>query len=111
MNYQSSEEVLAAVISIFPEFKSEWERDNPYITDGKYSVHSVYMSFLPFLASATHTKEQLSKVASLLNNAVKAGGNSENAVSTCILEHLHQIGLTSVLKSLLSNEAKERLHA
>jgi hypothetical protein len=111
MDFQSSNEVLAAITSIFPEFAVEWERDNPYITDGKFSIHSVYMAFLPFLASAEKTEKNLRMVASLINGAVSAGGGSENAVSTCVLEHAHQVGLTSALKPYLSKEAKERLHA
>jgi hypothetical protein len=111
MDFQSSKEVLAAIVAIFPEFEAEWEADNPYIVDGRFSVHSVYMAFLPFLASAECTEKQMKMVASFINGAVLAGGNSENAVSTCLLEHVHQVGLTSVLKPHLIKEAKDRLHA
>ena len=111
MNYQSSKEILKAIVAIFPEFEAEWGADNPYIVDGKFSVHSVYMAFLPFLASATRTDKQMKMVASLINGAVLAGGDSENAVSTCFLEHVHQVGLTATLKPLLAKEAKVRLHA
>jgi hypothetical protein len=111
MDFQSSSEVLAGIAAIFPEFAVEWERDNPYITDGKFSIHAVYMTFLPFLASAEKTERNLRMVASLINGAVLAGGESENAVSTCLLEHVHQVGLAPALKRYLSEEAKERLHA
>ena len=111
MDFQSSKEVLAAIVAIFPEFETEWETDNPYLVDGKFSVHSVYMTFLPFLASAKRTEKQMKMVASFINGAVLAGGDSENAVSTGFLEHVNQVGLTSTLKPLLTKEAKVRLHA
>lgn len=111
MDFQSPKEVLNAIISIFPGFKAEWEEDNPYIVEGEFSIHSVYMTFLPYLATSSPTETQLSKVASLVNGAVSAGHDSENAVSTCFLEHVYRVGLAHALKPLLSNGAKERLHA
>lgn len=111
MDFQSSKEVLETIVSIFPEFKAEWEADNPYIVDDKFSVHSVYMTFLPFLAPAKHTEKQMNKVASFINSAVLAGGDSENAVLTCFFKHVSQVGLTSTLKPLLTKEAKAWLHA
>jgi hypothetical protein len=114
MNFQTPSEVLESIICIFPEFKSEWENENAYIKDdGSYSVHSVYMVLLEFLSckkTSTNDK-QLKLLASLINGAVAAGGNSENAVSTCFLEHVNQVGLDSVLKPLLDREAKARLSA
>jgi len=106
MNLQSSREVLAAIVAIFPEFEAEWEEDNPYRVGGKFSAHSVYMKFLPFLASAKRTDKQMKRVAQLINGAVLAGGDSENAVTTCFLEHLRQVGLTSTLKPLLGCRPK-----
>jgi hypothetical protein len=55
--------------------------------------------------------QQIERLASLINAAVDAGGNSENAVATCFLEHLGQVGLYKVFKPLLAKEARKRLHA
>jgi hypothetical protein len=112
MNFQKSSDVLHSVISIFPEFQSEWENENAYIKeDGSYSVHSVYMVLLEFLSckKSNNSEKQLKQLATLINSAVAAGGNSENAISTCFLEHVNQVGLDSVLKPLLDREAKDRL--
>lgn len=110
MNFQSPDDVRAAISAIFPQFEAEWGTDNPSRVDGGYSVHTVYRVFLEFLVPRAHTEKQLGKVAVLINGAVLAGGDSENAVSTCFLEHLHQVGLVSALKPFLGKEAKARLH-
>jgi hypothetical protein len=112
MNFQKPSDVLHSVISIFPEFQSEWENGNPYINeDGSHSLHSVYMILLPYVSSkkANFSNKQLKQFASLINDAIAAGDNSENAVSTCFLEHVYQADLNSILKPLLSQEAKARL--
>ena len=113
MNFQKSSDVLESVISIFPEFKGEWENTNPYINeDGSHSIHSVYMVLLPYVSTkkASFSERQLKQLASLINDAVTAGGDSENAISTCFLEHVHQVNFDSILKPLLSKEAKARLY-
>ena len=112
MDFQKSSDVLHSVIFIFPEFQNEWENANPYINeDGSYSLHSVYMVLLPYVSArkANFGDKQLKQLASLINDAVTAGDNSENAVSTCFLEHVYQVDLDSVLKPLLNGEAKARL--
>ena len=101
--------MLAAIVAICPEFQAEWKADNPYIVGDKFSVHTVYMSFLPYLAAAGCSGKQLRKIAALVDHAVRAGGDSENAVATCFLEHVHQVGLTSALKPLLGSETKAGL--
>ena len=113
MNYQSSIDVLKAVISISPEFNGEWKDENPYIhDDGSYSVHAVYMVFLEFLSckKTANSNEQVKQIALLINGAVAAGATSENAISTCFLEHLDQVGLVSIFKPLMSDAAKRRLN-
>jgi len=114
VNFQSPAEVLGEVVAIFPEFKREWENENAYIReDGSYSIHSVYMVFLEFLSckKTANSADQLKQIATLINGAVAAGGDSENAISTCLLEHLKQVGLDSVLKPFMSSEARRRLTA
>ena len=109
MDYNSSSEVLAGLTAIFPDFAKEWEADNPYIWDGEFSIHSVYMTFLDFLPAVSPNADQLQKTASFINEAVDAGGNSENAISTCFLEHVNQVRLGPKLKPLLTKEARRRL--
>ncbi len=114
MDYQSSNEILDALILIFPGFKAEWEDENPYIEeDGSFNLSAVYMELLPYISGKIEefSKKQIQSLATLLNEAVSAGGNSRNAVAACFLEHIGQVGLYIILKPLLSKEAKNWWHA
>lgn len=114
MNYQSPKEILSHLVILFSDFKVVWDDENPYIdNDWAFSLHSVYMTFLPYLAAQIGQihPDQIEQVATLINGAVDAGGDSENAVGTCFLEHIGQVGLYNIFKPFLSKEAKRRLHA
>jgi len=91
---------------IFPEFASYWEKENEDEDYPSSTLHSVYMSFLPFLLDAQPTQKQWRLLAEHLSEAVAAGGDRENAVDTCVLEHLHQVKLNRILRPLLSKEAQ-----
>ena len=45
-------------------------------------------------------------LAALLNAAVDAGGDAENAASTCLLEHARQVKVDRVLRPWLSQAAR-----
>jgi hypothetical protein len=55
--------------------------------------------------------KQLKGLGALLSDAVELDDDLENAVSTCFLEHLRQIGGYRALAPFLSERAKERTHA
>ena len=111
MNPQSQAELLESLWAIFPAFRCQWTLENQGLEPWpSAALHSVYMSFLPFVSGTEPSAGQLSQLAALINGAVSAGGNSENAVSTCFLEHLGQ-GLLRRMRPLLSPEARRRLHA
>ena len=74
-------------------------------------VESVYMSFLPLFSASALTQHQWRQVADLFSREVAAGGDRENAVDTCVLEHLHQVKLNRVLRPLLSPAAKALVRA
>ncbi len=107
MNHQSQSDLLAALIEIFPEFKAEWDADSTgeFLGD---SLHSVYMSFLPFVSKVTPSPRQLQRLAAVLNGAVAAGGASENAVATCFFEGLGPGPLLRALRPLLTPAIKTR---
>ena len=114
MNYQSPNKILDELILLFPGFREEWDDENSYIKeDGTFNLSAVYMTFLPYLSGKIDqfSNQQIEGLAILINSAVDAGENSENAVATCFLEHIVQVGLYKVLKPLLSKEARKRLHA
>jgi len=106
MQQYNQSNLLDDIVRIFPEFASYWEADVSGNDVPSPSLHTVYMSFLPFLAHANPTPKQWLLIATHLSEAVAAGGDRESAVDTCVLEHLHQVRLDRVLRPLLSKEAR-----
>ena len=105
----SRRELLATLCAIFPAFEAQWQaeaEDDPFPGD---SLHGVYQSFLPWVSGADVSQEQLQELAVHINDAVAAGGDCENAVATCVLEHLDQVGMRKALRPLLSAESRERM--
>lgn len=100
-NLADPDQLLERVLGIYPEFAASHEQ----------SVHSIYMSLLPFAHSAPLVGKQLKRLAVLLNDSVSAGGVIENAVSTCFLEHLGPSPLRKALWSLLLPATKQMTRA
>ena len=113
MKQRMQEELLESLYAIFPTFQVAWreEEDEQEEAYRSYSLHSVYLSFLPYLGRAAATPKQFCRLAALVNAEVDKGGDSENAVATCFLEHLRQVGLTKALRPSLSAQGRLRLHA
>ena len=111
MNHQSRDELLKALFAIFPAFQAEWLADCEGEIWRSESLHSVYMSFVPFLAKIEPSEKQLGQLAQILNGAVAAGGDAENAADTSFFEALGPGPLRRNLRPLLSPAAKARLHA
>jgi hypothetical protein len=111
MKTYSQADLLADLCEIFPEFAACWEEDNELDEFRSSSLHSVYMSLLPFLSQISPTPKQWQRLADHLSNAVASGGDQENAADTCVLEHLHQVNLGKTLRPLLSNEARAYVRA
>lgn len=110
MQKYAQTDLITDLTSIFPEFGSVWAEDSDDESPSS-SLHSVYQSFLPFLASAQPTDKQWQLVADHLSKAVAAGGAQENAADTCVLEHLHQVRLNRILRPLLSKRARAYVRA
>ncbi|WP_436044157.1 hypothetical protein [Pseudoxanthomonas sp. LjRoot143] len=91
---------------IFPSFPAYWAKDIEDDGQPSSSLHYVYMSLMPFLKKAQPTQKQWQLLADHLSRAVAAGGDQENAADTCVLEHLHQVGLNRILRPMLSQEAR-----
>ena len=106
----SQAQLVLDLSKVFPAFADYWERDIEGDLPSK-SLHAVYMSFLPFLGGSSPTQAQWQLLASIISREVAAGGNRENAVDTCMLEHLHQVKLNKVLRPLLSEQAKSLVRA
>jgi hypothetical protein len=111
MKIYAQADLLAELCEIFPEFAAYWEEDNELDEFRSTSLHSVYMSLLPFLSQISPNQKQWQRFADHLNNAVASGGDQENAADTCVLEHLHQVKLNRILRPLLSKKAKVYVRA
>lgn len=104
---RSQQDIVAALVAIFPDFGTTWDEDEADGGSLGDSQHSVYMSFLPFIARATTTTTQLTQLAWLLGDAVAAGGDAENAVDTAFFEAIRRYDpLGRKLRPLLDPAAK-----
>jgi hypothetical protein len=95
MRPSTARELWTRLTALFPGFTEyhtlaeleESERDDTA------TLHSVMFPFTQFFGGrhTTFTDKQLSTLGTLLNESVAVEDDLENAVSTCFLEHLHQI--------------------
>ena len=107
---KSPEELDTELERIFPGYSTS---TYPPVHDDTPSFHSVLLGFAPYLGGRldSFTPEQLREFGELVNAAVAGGGTLENAFGTCLLEHLHQIRASSVLRPHLSKLARSRMRA
>lgn len=105
------EETLAFLVALVPSFGAEWEAGEP--ASGNPNLHAIVGALAAFLGAnhATLSTGQLRILGRWVNASVDAGGTRESAVSTCLLEHLHQLKLDRLLGPHLSREARKRTHA
>ena len=112
---QSPPELRDLLFRIFPAYQPQWESaDNPFVSDdGTFSYHGLMIDFTEFFGRnlASLSEKQLREFGGLVNAVVAADGPLENAVSTCLFEHLHQIKAAKALRPFLSPVAKEKSHA
>jgi hypothetical protein len=104
---QSPEELLEALFAIFPEYRAHYSP----IHDEVPSYHSVLIAFSTLFDAASCSQKQLKTFGALINEAVTEDGELENALGTCLLEHLHQINAERALRPYLSKTARQKTHA
>jgi len=108
MNIKTPTDLRSLLEKLFPAFNAEWE-------EGEVceSLHQVMFAFTPFFGS--HAQEfgasQVRQLAEFINRSVEKDDDLENAVSTCFLEHLHQINSERLMKPYLTNTARRKLRA
>ena len=104
---------LVCVISeILPDFSEEWDNGEAFCYEnGDFSFHSVFMTLGPvsFQLLSNVDVKVIKKFCKLVNRAVEQGGDLENAISTCFLEHASQIGVRKLIAPYLSKETKREL--
>jgi hypothetical protein len=108
-------ELRDLLCKIVPTYRTHWEdSDNPYISeDGTFSFHGVMIDFTQYFGRSidTFSEKQMREIGDLINAAVADDSPLENAVSTCLLEHLRQIKASKKLAPFLSSIAKGKSHA
>ena len=110
MRPQTAKELWTLLTEIFPGFSvhCEVEEIQPDTT-----LHFVMIDFTTYFGGHrdTFTETQLRKLAHFINDVVAVDDNLENAVSTCLLEHLRQIDSYKILAPFLSRQGKDKTHA
>ncbi len=107
----SPQQLRDALVDVFPEFEQYWEdEDNPQLEAGEFTHHGLMLEFISFFGKGLSgfSERQLKRLATVVNDAASQPGPAESAVSTCFLEHLHQIHADKALRPFLSHEAKSR---
>ena len=103
--------MLAQLQGIFPAFEHAWHEDEwPGMSRTYHGVINELTGYFPS-AACSISEHQFQEFASWLNGSVLVGGDVENAVSTCFLEHSHQLKVYALLAPHLSVLAKARTHA
>ncbi len=105
-------ELVDRLLTLFPGFSEEWDEGEGFgYENEEYSFHSIMLTFGPL--SATFLKASgrrtIQAFGELLNRSVENGGDLENAVSTCLLEHASQLGISRIIKPYLSPKARAEL--
>ncbi|HEX3104515.1 MAG TPA: hypothetical protein VHQ22_08705 [Terriglobales bacterium] len=105
------QELSVSLQTIFPEFSSEDVLHDVGTSD--YGLHTVMRNFTEYFGAegSTASERQLRALGGLIDEAVAVDDQLENAVSTCMLEHLRQIKAYKILSPYLSRKAKQRTHA
>ena len=99
------------LVGLFPSFAAEWEDDEWQDAIDPPSFHSVFLSFAPIASEVLgkSRNRELEQFCALVNELVERGGDTENAVSTCFLEHASQVGVRRLIQPYLSIAAKAEL--
>jgi hypothetical protein len=101
-----SPKVLAErLISLFPSFEAELEDEEIE------NYHQVIQRLAPVIAGYLERspKPTLGHFCDLVNAMADAGGEKENAIATCLLEHASQVGVWRIIRPHLGAAAKREL--
>ena len=81
--------------------------------EDELTAHRIMMLFAQYFGAnhGSFTKKQLARLGEWLSSSVATGGTLENAVSTCFLEHSHQLKVNRIIAPFLSHDAKAKTPA
>ena len=106
-------ELKEALCRLFPEFTAELDDDGEvkFGCEMPLTYHHIWLTFGPIsnkcLAQASN--KAVKQFGEIINYMVASGGEKENSVSTCLLEHASQLKIIKILKPLLNTDAKAEL--
>lgn len=106
---QSPQEAIAFLTELDPPFETELEDEDP----AELNYHRIIRAFAVYFAAnrSSFSPAAIRRLGNWINVSVEAGGEIENAISTCFLEHARQLGVNRVLAPYLSTNAKRKTHA
>lgn len=114
---QRPQETLAQLCEVFPRFAEWWGDEGAPPEDGlvdgvyyEWTHHAVLSQFLEYFASehTSLTDGQLRRFGAWVETAIALGGDLENALATCFLEHMRQVRINRTLAPYLPKAAKGR---
>jgi hypothetical protein len=93
------------LVGLFPQFSAELEDEEIE------NYHQVIQRIAPVLAGylLTSTERTARKFCELVNAMADAGGEKENAITTCLLEHASQVRVRKIIRPHLGVAARREL--
>jgi hypothetical protein len=102
----SASTLAEQLIGLFPQFAAELEGEEIE------NYHQVIQRLAPVVATylQASTEHTVKKFCELVNSMADAGGERENAISTCLLEHASQMQVRKIIRPYLGAAAKRELY-
>jgi hypothetical protein len=102
---ESPADLVDRLTQLFPALTGEFE-DEP-VESYHQVIQLVAHRFAALLGASSEraTKD----FCALINAMVSKGGDQENAISTCLLEHASQVGIRVLIRPFLTPAAKSEL--
>jgi hypothetical protein len=98
MDAPRPQETLRDLCEMFPSFEEWWKDEQAPPEDGlvdgvyyKWTHHRVMFEFLEYFGQEPRVLYRETAQTVWLNAAVSSDSELENAISTCFLEHMHQV--------------------
>jgi len=102
---ESPTNLAEQLIGLFPSFASELEGEDIE------NYHQVVQRLAPVITGYLQNSSErtIKKFCELVNLMADAGGEKENAISTCLLEHASQVEVRNLIRPHLGPAAKREL--
>jgi hypothetical protein len=104
-NIDSPALLAEQLVQLFPPFTAELEGEEIK------NYHQVIQRLTPVITGylKASPEQTIKKFCELVNAMADAGGEKENAISTCLLEHASQVQLRKIIRPHLGAAAKREL--